>query len=130
MRVGAGLDNNSISVDTYLLVEFNLSVKAYHRGEILQISRISVSDTRHLEILLDEIALLPTSENPKSESKSNDYCIASARDHIQQVIDNFRNKSGSDNELHDSPEVLRLQFIICQLQNSLIPKTRRRYIIS
>ena len=124
-----GLDNNSISVDTYLLVEFDLSVKAYHRGEILQISRISVSDTRHLEILLDEIALLPTSENPKSESKSNDYCIASARDHIQQVIDNFRNKSGSDNELHDSPEVLRLQFIICQLQNSLIPKTRRRYNI-
>ena len=65
---------------------------------------------RGFEILLDEITLLPTSENPKSESKSNDYCIASARDHIQQVIDNFRNKSGSDNELHDSPEDYNLLF--------------------
>ena len=49
--------------------------------------------------------------------------------HTQQVIDNLRNNSESDNELHDCPEVLRLQFISCQLQNSLTPKPRRRYNI-
>ena len=84
------LDDNSISVDTYLLVEFDLSVKAYHRGEIVPISRISINDTRHLHhYYVEEIAFIPTSEKPKSDSKSNDNRIASARDHIQQVRNNL-----------------------------------------
>ena len=60
------LVDNSISVDTYLLVEFGPSVKAYHRGEIVPISRISISDTRHLQISLEEIALIPTSEKQRA----------------------------------------------------------------
>ena len=115
------LDDNSISADTYLLLEFDLSVKAYHRGEIVSISQISISDTRYLQTLLEEIALIPTSEKPKN-SKLNDHRIASARDYIEQVINNLRNNSESDNELHHCPEVFRLQFISCQLQNSRTPK--------
>ena len=70
------LDDNSISADTYLLLEFDLSVKAYHRGEIVSISQISISDTRYLQTLLEEIALIPTSEKPKnSKFKRSSYSV-------------------------------------------------------
>ena len=52
--------------------------------------------------------------------------IASAERHLQQIIDNML-ETKSDDELIPYPEVSRLQFIICQLQNSLVPKNRRRY---
>ena len=84
----------------------------------MQISRIFLGDTRYLETLLNEIALLPTSEISKSDSKSNDFCIASAHEHTQHVIDNFCDKSDESN---DCPEVPRLQCISCHLQNSLVP---------
>ena len=71
--------------------------------------------------LPEEIALVPTSVKPKNP-KLNDQRIASERDYIEQVINNLRNNSESDNELHHCPEVLRLQFMSCQLQNSRTPK--------
>ena len=49
-----------------------------------------------------------------------------AERHLQQIIDNMH-ETKSDDELIPYPEVSRLQFIICQLQNSLVPKNRRRY---
>ena len=61
-------------------------------------------------------------------TNSNDSLISSAQNQIQQVIDNFHDTM-SDDELLDCPEVTRLQFITCQLQNSLVPKNRRRYNI-
>ena len=51
--------------------------------------------------------------------------ITSAESHIQQVIDNLYD-SKSDDELIPCPELSRLQFILCQLENSLVPKNRRR----
>ena len=47
---------------------------------------------------------------------------------IKQVINNL-NISNADLELADSSEISRLQFIQCQLENSLVPKNRRRYNI-
>ena len=49
------LDNNKILVNINLTVEIDLSVRAYRNGQVFPLSRIFVSDTRHLETLLDGI---------------------------------------------------------------------------
>ena len=58
---------------------------------------------------------------------SNDSHIASAGIPIQRVIDNITDNMSED-EFHNSLEISRLQFITCQLQNSLASINRRRYI--
>ena len=84
-------------------------------------------DTRQLELILDEISSpLYTHTKDTVTDSSNASHIASAESHIQHIIDNIHD-SVSDDELHDCPEVSRLQFILCQLQNSLLPKNMRRY---
>ena len=39
----------------------------------------------------------------------------------------YQNLDGDSTTLDDSSRLARLQFIICQLENSTIPKNRRRY---
>ena len=122
------LDNNKILVNIYLTVEIDLSIRAYRNGEVFQLSLISVSDTCQLESLLDEIAVLSDSSEMSLGCTSNDSHIASAGIYIQQVINNISDNK-SDEEFHNCPGISKLQFIHCQLQNSLIPKNRRRYNI-
>ena len=122
-------ENCKIRVAVYLLVEFDLSIKAYRKGENVPISQFFLRDTRQLELILDEISSpLYSSTHTKDTvtDSSNASHIASAESHIQHIIDNIHD-SISDDKLHDCPEVSRLQFIPCQLQNSLVPKNRRRY---
>ena len=127
-----GFDNAvTIQVDVYLIVEFDLSIKAYQKGEIFPLSKNFLNDTRQLETILSKMSSLPlncvNSKNTVTESSSTSH-ILSAENHIQQAIDNMT-YSKSDEELIDCPELSKLQFIICQLQNSHVPKNRRRYNI-
>ena len=46
-----------------------------------------------------------------------------AMEHIQQAIENIP----TSDEFFECPELSRFQFILCQLENSLIPENRRRY---
>ena len=123
-----GFHNRNIEVDTYFSVEFDLSVKAYFKGEMFSISQVTLSDIRQLVSILDEISNPPPSIDTEifSTNSNNASHIASAERHLQQIIDNMH-ETKSDDELIPYPEVSRLQFIICQLQNSLVPKNRRRY---
>ena len=107
---------------------FDLSVKAYRKGENFPISQIYLSDTRQLEMLLEEISFSPLNTSETKNINSNDFHITSAQNHIQQVIDNIQANVPED-ELHNCPKICRLQFINCQLENSLIPKNRWRYNI-
>ena len=47
-----GFQNRNIEVDTYLSVEFDLSVKAYFKGEMISISQVTLSDIRQLVSLM------------------------------------------------------------------------------
>ena len=122
------LDTNNTSIDVYLSVEVDLFVKAYRKGEIFPISQMYLSDTRQLEILLEEISFSPLNTSETKNINSNDFHITSAQNHIQQAIDNIQANVPED-KLHNCPKIYRLQFINCQLENSLIPKNRRRYNI-
>ena len=121
------LENCKILVDVYLLVEFDLFIKANRKVENVSISQFFLRDTGQLELILDKISsLLYTHTKDTVTDSSNASHIASAESHIQHIIDNIHD-SVSDDELHDCPEVSRLQFILCQLQNSLVPKNTQRY---
>ena len=118
-------------MNTHLLVSFDLSVRAFHNGEVLPLSLCSISDIRQLELILCEISKSPNPCKLPNESKNidaNSCKLSLAKDHIQRVINNLY-ISNADLELADSPEISRLQFIQCQLENSLVPKNRRRYNI-
>ena len=64
-----------------------------------------------------------TSEHIPTNSDNASH-ITSAESHIQQVIDNMYDSKSND-ELIPCPEVSILQFILCQHQNTLIPKNRQ-----
>ena len=125
------IDNCRIEVNTYISVEFDLSIKAYHKGEYFLVPHVTLCDIRQLESVLNDISI-PSSVHTTSEdiptNSDNSSHITSAESNIQQVIDNMYH-SKSDDELIPCPEVSRLQFILCQLQNSLVPKNRRRYSV-
>ena len=118
--------NSNILVDVYLTVESDLSIKAFHNGDVIPLSTCSISDNRLLESILSEI--YEFSHKPSSSNTSNTECtnathISIAMEHTQQAI----GKIPTSDEFFECPEISRLQFILCQLENSLIPKNRRRY---
>ena len=121
--------NSNILVDVYLKVESDLSIKAFHNGDVIPLSTCSISDTRLLESILSEIyefSHKPSSSNTSNTSNTectNATHISMAMEHIQQTI----GKIPTSDEFFECPELSRLQFILCQLENSLIPKNRRRY---
>ena len=121
------IDKCKIQINTYLSVEFDLSIKAFHYGERLLTSHVTLCDIRQLELVLEDI-YIPRSARIYSEDNStnsdNASHILSAESHILQVIDNLYDSKTDD---LPCPEVSRLQFVLCQLQNSLVPKNRRRY---
>ena len=121
------LTEHTIIVNTHLLVSFNLLVRAYHNRETLPIPICSISDIRQLESILCEISKSPRpSRSTESDSKTVNETLSLARDNIQQ-LNNKVHTSNCDLELTDSPEISRLQFIRCQLENSIVPKNKRRY---
>ena len=86
-----GFHDRKIEVDTYLSVEFDLSVKAYFKGEMFSISQVTLSAIRQLVSILDEISNTPPSLDTENfPTSSNDAShIASAERHLQQIIDNM-----------------------------------------
>ena len=123
------IDSCKIEVITYLSVNFDLSVKVYHNGVNLPISIVTLCDVRQIDSVLNEISIPPSApiiSEDISTNFDNTSHIASAESHIQQVIDNMYDGK-SDDDLVLCPEVSRLQFVLCQLRNILVPKKRRRY---
>ena len=123
------IDSCKIEVNSYLSVNFDLSVKLYHNGVNLPISIVTLCDVRQIDSLLNEISIPPSApiiSEDISTNFDNTSHIASAESHIQQVIDNMYDGK-SDDDLVPCPEVSRLQFVLCQLRNCLVPKRRRRY---
>ena len=122
------IDSTKIQVNTYLSIEFDLSLKAYHNGVTFTISFVTLCDVRQLESVLNEISIAPSAiiSEDIPTNLDNASHIASAESHILQVIDNMYHPE-SGNDLVPGADVSRLQFVLCQLRNSIVPKNRRRY---
>ena len=122
------IDSSKIQVNTYLSIEFDLSLKPYHNGVTFPISFVTLCDVRQLELVLNEISIAPSAIISEDISTNLDSAshIASAESHILQVIDNMYHPE-SDNDLVPGADVSRLQFVLCQLRNSIVPKNKRGY---
>ena len=79
------IDKCKIQIHTYLSVEFDLSIKAFHNGERLLTSHVTLCDVRQLELVLEDICI-PRSARIYSEDNStnsdNASYILSAESHI------------------------------------------------
>ena len=100
-----------------------MSLKAYHNGVTFPISFVTLCDVRQLESVLNEISIAPSAiiSEDISTNLDNASHITSAESHILQVIDNMYHPE-SDNDLVQGADVSRLQFVLCQLRNSIVPK--------
>ena len=92
------------------------------------ISFVTLCDVRQLESVLNEISIAPSAiiSEDISTNLDNASHIASAESHILQVID-IMYLPDSDDDLVPGADVSRLQFVLCQLRNSIVLKNRRRY---
>ena len=82
--------NSNILVDDYLIVESDLSIKAFHNSDVIPLSTCSITDTRLLESILSEI--YEFSHQPSSYNTSNTQCtnathISTTMEHIQQATE-------------------------------------------
>ena len=79
------IDKCKIQINTYLSVEFDLSIKAFHIGERLLTSHVTLCDVRQLELVLKDISISRSariySEYNSTNSDNASY-ILSAESHI------------------------------------------------
>ena len=115
------LRDRNISIDLYLGINCFLSTNAHANGQSISISANLISDIRQIELILCEISSKYTS---RSNNNSHEYHIHQAKEHITEAVSDL--EQNGEVEIHSS-DIEKLQFIICQLENTLIPKNRRRY---
>ena len=119
----AKMTERNMSVNLYLEINSYLSTSAYFHGQNIPVSIAAINDIRQIESVLQELAL---EHDSNSKNTKQSFHIPRAKEHIKEVINDLLHH----NELHsDSSELARLQFILCQLENTFIPKNRRRYNI-
>ena len=126
------LENSMIRVEATLTIDSNLCTKAYFHNKHISLSLEFVRTIRQIETLLDEI-IQNSPLTLTSPIVSTKYHIQSAKTHIIKVIDAIE-KSDTDelhllNEESASAYLLRLDFILCQLENVMVPKNSRKYNI-
>ena len=112
----------SISVNLYLEINSYLVASAWLQGQSFSLSMYSINDVRQIESLLNEI-YLKYAASIQAKSKHS-FHILRAKNHIKEVVNDFSNQEES---VDNCPDLAKLQFILCQLDNLFIPKNRRRY---
>ena len=114
------IDSCKNEVNTYLSVNFDLSVKVYHNSVNLPIFIVTLCDVRQIDSLLNEISI-PPSAPIISEDISTNF-----DKHLRKVTSNKLLITCTTVNLMMTwvpcPEVSRLQFVLCQLRNSIVPK--------
>ena len=129
------IHNSKITVEATLSVNYNLGTKAFFHNEPIVLSLNCLTDIRQIEILLIECK---SSVNDACQSDPVRYHVNSARTHIIGAIDhieNYNRESEPELEVINQEHIPvstylpRLQFVLCQIENVMVPNNRRRYNI-
>ena len=132
--IKSSLSGQILSIDFSLSIYRSLTVKAFLEGKEIRISVDVVKDIREIESIIQEIdtkqAVLKDSPNQH---------IAKATEHLKECIQQLEQTPettpGLDSDTQStvscdtSSHINRLQFILCQLENAIVPKNRRKYNI-
>ena len=122
------LFSRSIQVQSTFTIHSDLTVSAFrsrHQQEVpLNLNR--VTDLRQIESLIDEI--LHFEPNPELFQSSPVLVnIKEAATKLQSSVSALESTELDEQGHPSTPSFLLLQFIICQLENSLVPTKKRRY---
>ena len=124
------LEKSRISIEASLSVNSDLITNAFYENEPISLSLNALNDIRQVEALFNE-----TVRNSciKSGSETDSIChhVNSAKVHIIDAIEESTAKALKLNEEDNviSTYLPRLQFILGQVENIMVPKNRRRYNI-
>ena len=126
------LEKSRISVEASLSVNTNLIPEAFYDNQPISLSLNFINDIRQVENLFSEI--VRTSFVNTSETGSVCHHVNSAKAHIINAINEIEERNANELKLTDENNVLssylpRLQFILCQIENIMVAKNRRRYNI-
>ena len=104
-----------------------MSVRAFLRSKVKSLKRSSINDIRQIEPLLNDLESQIISSNMTTKPRN---LIADAIALLQNALSVIEEQSDENEDQHcDNSLLSSLQFIICQLQNLCVPKSRRRYNI-
>ena len=125
---------NSIFIACSLTITDTLHTIGCRDGQDFLLSLPTINDIRHIDILLEELdQSSTTAKSPdiflELANASFQHHVNEATRHIQRAIELLT--ASPDNDSTDQLHVylVRLQFILCQLENSLISKHTRKYDI-
>ena len=116
-----------IDITASLIIDSTMSVRAFLRSKVISLKRSSINDIRQIEPLLNDLESQIISSNMTTKPRN---IIADAIALLQNALSVIEEQSDENEDQHcDNSLLSSLQFIICQLQNLCVPKSRRRYNI-
>ena len=127
------LEKSRISIEASLSVNSDLVTTAFYEDKPISLSLNALNDIRQVEALLIEIVRSSVLKSG-SETDSIFYHIRSAKGHIIDAIDEIEECTAKDLKLNIEDNVIstylpRLQFTLGQIEDIIVPKSRRRYNI-
>ena len=108
---------NTISIKSYISVDESLTTLGFYQGSQIPLSISKINDIRQLSTLITEVS---------------EYKCSALENDILRAVNCLNTVASSLKEIEEIPEkythfLPSKQFIICQLENLLVPKTRRTY---
>ena len=119
--------HHNISVQSSLTINSTPDLKAFRKEENITLSLTHINVIRQIEVLLTEIGNTSTLPSPSDSIQQH---IENARFQISKEISKLEVSISASLDPQDSIDnSSRLARLHCQLDNSIVSKTRRRYNI-
>ena len=113
------LSQDQVQIKYYLKIDFHLNTKAFHHNVQIPISISKIDDVRKISVLIEEIS--------KYYFDCIELAVKTATTQLSESISKLSEDTITSSKY---PDLLScLQFIHCQLENVLCPKTHRKYNI-
>ena len=108
---------NTNSIHSYISVDKSLTTQGFYQGSQISLSISKINDIRQLSTLITEVS---------------EYTCSAFENDILRAVTHLKTAVSCLKEVEEIPEkythyLPSKQFIICQLENLLAPKTRRTY---
>ena len=120
----------ALTIGILLLIKENLSVLGFHDNSEIPLSLQMITDTRQIELLLEEIEFYSTPDSLPIKLDRFEHHVKEASNHLHMSIHKLNSQLSdvlSENGSDLSSSLARLHFIQCQLDNVLVHKNRRKY---
>ena len=115
----SSLSQEYLEVESYLTIDDHCNTRAFLHNTQIPLSINKIVDVRQITLLIEEIS--------KYSSDSIELAVRSATTYVSQSIAKLESSTEESSTRTQSELLPRLQFIHCQLENVLLPKTRKKY---